>query len=115
MFHSHLDGDAHMFTPQSTMDVQIAFGSDIMMVLDECLAYPATPMRPPGDRCSVRCVGALGVPLLLQRKNRAVPRRRCFPIVQGSMFQDLRRLRAATAGTGRGRVRDRRSWVGARR
>src|SRR5438094_1530609 len=34
LFRSHLDGDAHMFTPESTVDVQIAFGSDIMMPLD---------------------------------------------------------------------------------
>ena len=33
---------AHLFTPESTVDVQLAFGSDIMMVLDECLAYPAS-------------------------------------------------------------------------
>src|SRR5256714_2964009 len=42
MFHSHLNGDPHMFTPESTIDVQLALGSDIMMVLDECLEYPAT-------------------------------------------------------------------------
>src|ERR1700681_3639746 len=42
LFHSHLNGDAHMFTPESTIDVQMAFGSDIMMVLDECLAFPAS-------------------------------------------------------------------------
>jgi queuine tRNA-ribosyltransferase len=42
LFRSHLNGDPHMFTPQSTIDVQLALGSDIMMVLDECLAYPAS-------------------------------------------------------------------------
>src|SRR5437764_851247 len=42
LFRSHLNGDAHMFTPESTIDVQMALGSDIMMVLDECLAYPAS-------------------------------------------------------------------------
>ena len=42
LFHSHLNGDPHMFTPESTVDVQLAFGSDIAMVLDECLGYPAT-------------------------------------------------------------------------
>src|SRR5579875_2136735 len=42
LFHSHLNGDQHLFTPESTVDVQLAFGSDIMMVLDECLGYPAT-------------------------------------------------------------------------
>src|SRR5947209_2225767 len=34
-FQSHLDGDRHVFTPESTVDVQMAFGSDLMMVLDE--------------------------------------------------------------------------------
>ncbi len=42
LFRSHLDGDAHMFTPESTVDVQLALGSDIMMPLDECLEYPAS-------------------------------------------------------------------------
>jgi queuine tRNA-ribosyltransferase len=42
LFHSHLNGDAHMFTPESTVDVQVALGSDVMMVLDECLEYPAS-------------------------------------------------------------------------
>jgi queuine tRNA-ribosyltransferase len=37
LFRSHLHGDAHMFTPESTVDVRLAFGSDIMMPLDECL------------------------------------------------------------------------------
>src|SRR5947209_9036342 len=41
-FQSHLNGDAHKFTPASTVDVQLAFGSDIMMVLDECPAYPVS-------------------------------------------------------------------------
>src|ERR1700738_4069401 len=34
-FQSHLDGDHHIFTPESTVDVQMALGSDVMMVLDE--------------------------------------------------------------------------------
>ena len=42
LFRSHLNGDPHLFTPESTIDVQLALGSDIMMVLDECLAYPAS-------------------------------------------------------------------------
>src|ERR1051325_3185572 len=41
-FRSHLDGDLHVFTPQSTVDAQIAFGSDIMMALDECPEYPVS-------------------------------------------------------------------------
>src|SRR6202142_1301459 len=35
LFHSHLNGDAHMFTPESTIAVQLARGGEIMMVLAE--------------------------------------------------------------------------------
>src|ERR1035438_3605761 len=41
-FQSHLNGDTHKFTPASTVDVQLALGSDIMMVLDECPEYPVS-------------------------------------------------------------------------
>jgi len=41
-FQSHLDGDRHVFTPESTVDVQLALGSDIMMALDECPEYPVS-------------------------------------------------------------------------
>src|SRR5207247_8476593 len=42
VFNSHLDGDLHTFTPESTVDVQLAFGSDILMALDECPEYPVS-------------------------------------------------------------------------
>src|SRR5437870_3084543 len=42
VFQSHLDGDLHTFTPESTVDVQLAFGSDILMALDECPEYPVS-------------------------------------------------------------------------
>ena len=41
-FQSHLDGARHMITPERAIDIQMALGSDIMMVLDECTPYPAT-------------------------------------------------------------------------
>src|SRR5437016_4270877 len=41
-FQSHLDGGAHYLTPETAVDIQRALGSDIMMCLDDCLAYPAT-------------------------------------------------------------------------
>ena len=41
-FHSHLNGDRHGFTPESTVDVQLAYGSDILMALDECPEYPVS-------------------------------------------------------------------------
>jgi len=40
-FRSHLDGSLHEFTPEVSMGVQLSLGSDIVMVLDPCLAYPA--------------------------------------------------------------------------
>src|SRR6478672_13096447 len=41
-FKSHLDGSSHLLTPERAADIQAQLGSDIAMVLDECLAYPAT-------------------------------------------------------------------------
>src|SRR5712672_1039954 len=40
-FKSHLDGSTHLLTPEKATDVQAHLGSDIAMVLDECLAHPA--------------------------------------------------------------------------
>lgn len=40
IFYSHIDGSKHLFTPESVVDIQRSLGSDIMMVLDECPAYP---------------------------------------------------------------------------
>jgi queuine tRNA-ribosyltransferase len=40
-FRSHLDGSAHLLTPEKVTDIQAQLGSDIAMVLDECLAHPA--------------------------------------------------------------------------
>jgi queuine tRNA-ribosyltransferase len=44
-FRSHLDGSSHMFSPEHSMDVQIALGADICMAFDECTEYPATEER----------------------------------------------------------------------
>jgi len=39
-FRSHLDGSEHLLTPEHVVDVQARLGSDVAMVLDECLAHP---------------------------------------------------------------------------
>src|ERR1700691_5918562 len=89
LFRSHLDGDQHMFTPESTIDVQLALGSDVMMVLDECLAYPASHEA---ARASMeRTVRWARAAYEHYRERGADGLRACFPIVQGSMFADLRR------------------------
>jgi queuine tRNA-ribosyltransferase len=100
VFQSHLDGDQHTFTPESTVDVQLAFGSDILMVLDECPEYPVSHeyareamhrtvrwARQANDHFRRR--------LLDSQLAELPPRHALFPIVQGGMFTDLRRECAA--------------------
>ena len=89
MFQSHLNGDRHIFTPESTIDVQLALGSDIMMVLDECLEFPATHEA---SRASMeRTVRWARAAYAHYRAHGNDGNRACFPIVQGSMYPDLRR------------------------
>ncbi len=90
LFRSHLNGDPHLFTPASTVDVQLALGSDIMMVLDECPPYPVEhDAAAEAMRRTVRWARA-GYAHYLQRKQETGTPQALFPIVQGSMFRDLR-------------------------
>jgi len=41
-FSSHIDGSEHLLTPEKVVEIQAAFGSDIMMPLDECVKYPSS-------------------------------------------------------------------------
>lgn len=90
LFQSHLDGSPHMFTPESTVDVQLALGSDICMVLDECLGYPATreAAKVSTDR-TVRWAGR-AVRHWRERSASIETNHALFPIVQGGMYADLR-------------------------
>ena len=89
VFQSHLNGDRHKFTPESTIDVQLALGSDIMMVLDECLEYPAG--HEAARVSTQRTVRWARSAFDHYRKHGDDGRRALFPIVQGSMYADLRR------------------------
>ena len=108
-FRSHLDGSSHVFTPEHSMDVQIALGADICMAFDECTEYPADRAR---AEESLRLTMAwarrsldhfhahrdevpwfndprsqnrdLGHPIERQTQS-------LFGIVQGGMYHDLRR------------------------
>ncbi|HOE65433.1 MAG TPA: tRNA guanosine(34) transglycosylase Tgt [Candidatus Hydrogenedentes bacterium] len=91
-FQSHLDGSRHFFSPEKAVDVQISIGSDIMMCFDECTHYPAThdvaaeSMRMTCDwaaRCKARW------------QEREASQQALFGIVQGSVYEDLRRESAA--------------------
>jgi queuine tRNA-ribosyltransferase len=89
-FQSHLNGDRHVFTPESTVDVQLALGSDIMMVLDECTEYPATYERAQQSmELTVRWARRAFDHYRGPRADRE-PFHALFPIVQGGMYADLR-------------------------
>jgi queuine tRNA-ribosyltransferase len=91
-FRSHLDGSGHFFSPEHSMDVQLALGADIIMAFDECTEYPA-------DRA--RALHSLELTLRWARRSQQHFNRHCnrynpaaqslFGIVQGGMHQDLRR------------------------
>ncbi len=90
-FQSHLNGDTHTFTPESTVDAQLAFGSDILMALDECPEYPVSHeyARQSMHR-TVRWAHQANRHFL-GRIAQSPTRHALFPIVQGSVFPDLRR------------------------
>jgi queuine tRNA-ribosyltransferase len=91
VFHSHLDGSRHAFTPQSTVDVQLAFGSDILMALDECPEYPVSHeyARKAMER-TVRWAATADAHCRA-RLAQMETRHALFPIVQGSVYPDLRK------------------------
>ena len=83
-FQSHLDGSSHKLTPEKVVDIQERLGSDIAMVLDECIPHPA-------EREYVRA-STLRTMRWAERSLRARQKTdmALFGIVQGGMFEDLR-------------------------
>src|SRR5262249_14031353 len=104
-FQSHLDGSTHFLSPEKAIDVQAALGSDIMMILDDCLAYPASSFETEksmhrslvwAERCKKHWGEIWGqTPNSLDFRNSvSVPRSpspALFGIVQGGTYHDLRR------------------------
>ena len=100
-FRSHLDGSLHLLTPEKATDIQAQLGSDISMVLDECLAYPADV---DAARCSMertarwaararRRFEALGQRTTAPGADGVIvtnPGQAQFGIVQGSVYPSLR-------------------------
>jgi queuine tRNA-ribosyltransferase len=90
-FQSHIDGSRHLLTPESSVEVQLCLDSDILMCLDECIPYPADAVRAERamaltGRWAERCRSAW------QEADR--PQNALFGIVQGGMYEDLRRQSA---------------------
>jgi queuine tRNA-ribosyltransferase len=92
VFRSHLDGSEHFLTPEKSIEIQQALGSDIAMVFDECIEYPAD---------HARAAGAVKRTTEWARRCRAYAQQNTecatnsgqalFGIVQGGAHPDLRR------------------------
>ncbi len=85
-FKSHIDGSAVRFTPESVIDLQCGFNSDIMMVLDICTSYTSTKKETYSDM-QLTHAWAKRAKNYWQDKN--IPNW-CFAIVQGGFHKDLR-------------------------
>jgi queuine tRNA-ribosyltransferase len=94
-FRSHLDGSEHVLTPERAAEIQLALGSDIAMVLDECIETPAP--REAAESAVVRTTAwakrAKAYFLQCAARNGDLPQWQ-FGIVQGATFADLRRQSA---------------------
>jgi queuine tRNA-ribosyltransferase len=94
-FRSHLDGSEHMLTPEKAAEIQLALGSDIAMVLDECIETPA-----PRDKAeaavarTTKWAGRARKYFLEQASRNGELAQWQFGIVQGATFADLRRASA---------------------
>jgi queuine tRNA-ribosyltransferase len=87
-FQSHVDGSSHLLTPEKVVELQRGFGSDIAMVLDECLDQPST--REQTERSLDRTLGWAKRSLSVE----PAPGQALFGIVQGGTFPDLRKRAA---------------------
>ena len=107
-FRSHLDGSAHSLTPEKAADIQAQLGSDIAMVLDECLAHPATETAARTSMERTLRWAARARDRFLTLRDTSVPGvtlsnpgQAQFGIVQGGVFPGLREVSAGeTAGIG---------------
>ncbi len=90
VFQSHIDGSRHLFSPERVMDIQRIIGADIIMAFDECTPYPceydyAKKSMELTHRWLDRCIQRFG-----ETENPYGYLQTLFPIVQGSIYRDLR-------------------------
>lgn len=94
VFQSHIDGSRHMFSPEYVMEIQRIIGADIMMAFDECTPYPcskeyAEKSMHMTHRWLDRCLTHFDKTPAVYGYSQAL-----FPIVQGSVYNDLRKISA---------------------
>ena len=91
-FRSHLDGSEHFLTPEKSIEVQQALGSDIAMVLDECIEYPAERGRAAEAARRTADWARRCRDYAREREDASTtPGQALFGIVQGGAYADLRR------------------------
>jgi queuine tRNA-ribosyltransferase len=96
-FRSHIDGSKHIFTPENNVDTQRMIGADIIMALDECTPGDATHAYALNSlkltqRWLERCIKRFDTTDPLYGYNQFF-----FPIIQGCVYPDLRRMAAEHA------------------
>ncbi len=90
-FSSHIDGSKHYFTPESVINTQRIIGSDIMMPLDECIAYPAQYKQAEKALQRTTLWESNCFEVFKNTSSLYGHRQHLFCIVQGSTFKDLRK------------------------
>jgi queuine tRNA-ribosyltransferase len=91
-FRSHLDGSEHLLTPEKAAEIQLALGSDIAMVLDECIETPAPRNIAEAALKRTTAWARRARQYFLESAIRnGTPAQWQFGIVQGATFADLRR------------------------
>jgi len=93
-FRSHIDGSAHLFTPERAVDIQRVIGADIIMAFDECPPYPcdykyARESMEMTHRWLDRCLARMA-----ETEPHYGHEQMLFPIVQGSTYPELRKASA---------------------
>ena len=89
-FKSHIDGSYHFFTPERAINIQKSIGADIIMAFDECTPYPceynyAKKSMHMTHRWLTRCINEFNKTDPIHGYSQTL-----FPIVQGSVYKDLR-------------------------
>jgi queuine tRNA-ribosyltransferase len=94
LFSSHIDGSKHLFTPEKIVEVQRNIGADIMMALDECTPFPCDHKSAKKSIELTHQWLERGFGFFRQSEPLYGHEQSFFPIVQGSVYEDLRKASA---------------------